>query len=118
MGKHTIRMSLSIVLSGKNVRKTYIGRSTLEMGVDSAIISFNFGASRLLDAFKEYGLQDALYTNTFCRKKDISRIKESCQKESDKGKSSRKRLRAVRKGFGDKEKEREGVVYGPGISDS
>ena len=77
------------------------------MGVDSAIISFNFGASRLLDVFKEYGLQDTLYTNTFCRKKDISRIKESCRKESDKGKSSRKRLRAIRKAFGDKEKERE-----------
>ena len=59
-----------------------VGRSTLEMGVDSAIISFNFGASRLLDVFKEYGLQDALYTNTFCRKKDISRINESCRKES------------------------------------
>ena len=83
------------------------------MGVDSAIISFNFGASRLLDVFKEYGLQDTLYINTFCRKKDISRIKES-----DKGKSSRKRLRAVRKGFGDKEKEGEGVVYGPCICDS
>ena len=66
----------------------------------------------------KYGLQDTLYTNTFCRKKDISRIKESCRKESYKGKSSRKRLRAVRKGFGDKEKEREVVVYGPGICDS
>ena len=61
---------LSMVSSGKNVRKTYVSRSTLEMGVDSAIVSFNFGASRLLDVFKEYGLQDTLYTNIFCRKKD------------------------------------------------
>ena len=64
------------------------------MDVDSAIISFNFDASRLLDVFKGYGLQNGLYTNTFCRKKDIYRSKESCRKESDKGKSSRKRLRA------------------------
>ena len=83
MEKHRIRMSLSMMLSGKNVRNTYVGRSTSETGVDSAIISFNFGASRLLDVFKEYGLQDTLYTNTFRRKKDISRIKESCRNESD-----------------------------------
>ena len=75
------------------------------MGVDSAIISFNFGARRLLDVFREYGLQDALYTNTFCRKKDKSRIKESGRKESDKGKSSRKRMGAVRKGFGTRKKK-------------
>ena len=109
--------SVNGVIWKKCPKDIYVGRSTLEMGVDSAIISFNFGAIRLLDVFKEYGLPDALHTNTFCRKKDISRIKESCRKESDKGKSSRKRLRAVRKGFGDKEKEREGVVYGPGICD-
>ena len=42
----------------KNVRKSYVGRSTLEMGVDSAVISFNFGASRLLDVLKEYGLKE------------------------------------------------------------
>ena len=69
-------------LEKKCPKDKYVGRSTLEMGVDSAIISFNFGESRLLDVFKEYGLQDALYTNTFCRKMGISRIKESCQKES------------------------------------
>ena len=94
-----------------------LGTLHWKMGVDSEVIGFNFGASRLLDVLKEYGLQHVLYTKIFCRKKDISIIKESCRKESDKGKASRKRLRAVRKGFGDKEKEREGVVYGPGICD-
>ena len=43
-----------MVLSGENVRKTF---------------SFNFGASRLLEVFKKYYLQDALYTNTFYRKR-------------------------------------------------
>ena len=65
----------------------YIG-----MGVDSAIISFNFGANRLLGVLKEYGF---VYRH----------------------KASRERLRTVRKGFGDKEKGREGVVYAPGICD-
>ena len=61
----------------------YVGRSTLEIGVNSPVISYNFGASRLLYVLKEYGLQYALYTNTFCRKKEISRIKESCWKERE-----------------------------------
>ena len=53
MEKYRIRKSLSMV-SGKNVLKIYVGRcSTLEMRVDSPIISFNFVASRLLDVFKE-----------------------------------------------------------------
>ena len=51
-------------------------------------------------------------------KKDESRIKESSRKASEQGKTSRKRLRAKRKGFGDKEEEREGVVYGYGICDT
>ena len=97
--------SVNGVIWKKCPKDIYVGRSTLEMGVDSAIISFNFGARRLLDVFREYGLQDALYTNTFCRKKDKSRIKESCRKKSDKGKSSRKRLRAVRKRFGTRKKK-------------
>ena len=88
------------------------------MGVDSAVISFNFGASRLLDVMKKYGFQDALYTETFCRTKDIPRkINDSCLKEV-KDKASRKRLRAVLKVFGDKEQEREGFLYGVGICDT
>ena len=95
------------VIWKKCPKDIYVGRSTLEMGVDSAVFNFNFGGSHLFDVLKEYGFQNALYTYTLCRKKDISRIKGSCRKESDKGKASQKRLRAVREGFGDKEIERE-----------
>ena len=49
---------------------------------------------------------------------DISRITECNRKASVKGKSNRKRLRAVRKGFTDKSKEKEGLVYGAGICDN
>ena len=37
------------------------------------------------------------------------------RKSTNATKLSRKRLRAVRKGFGDKDREREGKTYGPGL---
>ena len=37
------------------------------------------------------------------------------RKSSDRTKQSRKRLRALRKGFSDKDIEKEGLTYGPGM---
>ena len=95
------------------------------MGVDSAVINFNAGLSRVLDVVEDYGLGKGEFATTgynpatmFCRKKDDSRIKECNRKASDKGKTSRKRLRAIRKGFADKVKEKEVLVYGSGICDT
>ena len=45
----------------------------------------------------------------------MNRIKEMNRKSSDCAKHSRKKHRAIRKGFNDKEKEKEGVTYGPGM---
>ena len=104
--------SLNGVIWKKCPKDVYVGRTTLEMGVHSAIISSNCGASSILDVTREYGLQDGAYVDKFCHKKDELRVKESNHKVCEKGKSARKRLRAVRKGFGDKDKEKEGVVYG------
>ena len=68
------------------------------MDVDSAVINFNAGLSRVLYVVKDYGLRKGEFATMFCRKKDDSRIKECNRKASDKGKSSRKRLRAISKG--------------------
>ena len=107
--------SLNGVIWKKFPKDVYVGRTTLEMGIDSAVINFNDGASSILNVMKEYGLQDGHYASTFCGKKDEGRIKECFRKQSEKGKASRKRHRAIRKGFGDKDKENEGLVYGAGI---
>ena len=110
--------SLNGLIWKKCPKDVYVGRTTLEMGVDSAVINFNAGSSRIIDVMKEYGIQDGYYTNVFCCKKDEERIKECNRKHGEKGKASRKRHRAIRKGFGDKEKEKEGVVYGAGMCDT
>ena len=74
------------------------------MGVDSAVINFNAGLSHVLDVVEDNDLRKGEFATMFCRKKDDSRIKECNRKASDKGKSSRKRLRAIRKVFADKVK--------------
>ena len=45
---------------------------------------------------------------TACKKKDKSKISIMAHKSSDSVKKRRKKLRAIRKGFCDKEKEEEG----------
>jgi hypothetical protein len=47
--------------------------------------------------------------------RDTRRIYEMDRKSSDKTKKSRKRHRAVRKGFGDKDRVSEGLTYGSGM---
>ena len=47
--------------------------------------------------------------------RDTKRIKEMDRKSTDHTKRSRKRHRAVRKGFADKERANKGHSYGPGM---
>ena len=47
--------------------------------------------------------------------RDTNRIKEMDRKSSDHTKKSRKRHRAARKGFGGKERVKEGLTYVPGM---
>ena len=85
--------SLNGVIWKKCPKDIYVFRTTLEIGVDSAIINFNSGATRVIDVMKDYGLAQVYYTKKFCTKKDSVRIKESMRKESVKSKTSRKRLK-------------------------
>ena len=62
--------SLAIIHYWKNVSlerlrimSLYVGHTTLGMGIASAVINFNAGASCVLNVMKEYGIQDGHYTN-------------------------------------------------------
>ena len=71
------------VIWKKCPKEVYVRRTTLEMGVDSAVINFNDGANRIPAVIKDYGLREGEFTNIFCMKKDESRIKERNRKESE-----------------------------------
>ena len=48
------------------------------------------------------------------RRQDVRRIKDSQRNASDLGKQRRKKLRSIRRGYEDAEKEQEEEVYKPG----
>ena len=93
----------------------FVGFHTLQMGVCSAIIGFNDGISGVLDVMINYGLTLGSYCEIFCDRKDNKRVKDMNRKSTDNVKHERKKRRAIRKGFGDKDIEKEGDVYGLGI---
>ena len=107
--------SLNGVIWKRCPEDIYVGRTTLTMGVASAVISFNDGAYGIQNVLKEYGMEVGRYCSDFCMSRDSKRIKEMAPKSSDRTKMSGKRDRAVRKGFWDEERVREGPTYGPGM---
>ena len=88
--------------------EVFVGRSTLEMAANSAIINYNDGFHRMKDVLIELGLQVSQNFLDNSIRKDKQIVLQSLIKSLEKGKKRRKRLRAVRKGFIDREREEEG----------
>ena len=86
----------------------YVGKTTLEMATNSAVIHFNEGFLRLRDVFKQLKLPVNKYMIDGAKRKDAKRVKNSTKVSSETGKRQRKKLRARRKGFTDEETELEG----------
>ena len=59
---------------------SYVGAYALEMGVCSAIMNFNSGACRMLDAIKHLQLRLGKYTKDFVAKTDVKRINKMKRK--------------------------------------
>ena len=95
-------------------KAVFVGRNVLEMGVCSAILNFNSGSSTMIEIITLLGLNPGYFTNVFCEKKDEIRISKMKRKMSDEGLRDRKRKRAIKKGYIDKDKANEGKVYSCG----
>ena len=107
--------SINGVIWKRCPKDVFVGRGTLELGVSSAVISFNDGVTGILDIFKLINITPGVFTKEYCKQKDKERIFVMEQKSSDTVKHRRKQLRAQRKGFSDATEEKEGVVYGAGL---
>ena len=86
-----------------------------QIGVSSAVLSFNSGSHGLLDVFRQLNIVVGCFTKMFCVKSDMVRIKKMKRKMSAEGKRIRKRKRAQRKGFARRYEEKEGEVYASGL---
>ena len=72
------------------------------MGICSAFIHFNSGASRMLEILELLDLEHGYYTLNFYGKKDSTRIQKIKRKITVEGKLDRKYKRAKRKNFQDR----------------
>ena len=87
----------------------FVSKKILEIGVSSATIEFNDGGNGLKPVFNDLGLNSGYFIKKGLNKKHNLRIRQSVRKSCDRGKVSRKRLRAITKNWTDKENQAEGV---------
>ena len=100
--------SLNAFIWKKCPKNVYVSRNIIEIGVASAVLEFNNGTQGIKKVYENAGLHFGKFITAACKKKDKSRISIMTHKSSDSVKKRRKKLRAIRKGFCDKEKEEEG----------
>ena len=82
----------------------------IEIGTASAVINFNDEAEGICNVLLKMGMIDGI------RRKDVRHIKDSQRNASDSGKQRRGKLRSIKRGYEDAEKEQEEEVYKPGAS--
>eukprot|EP00112_Aurelia_sp_Birch-Aquarium-sp1_P011533 Seg2424.2 transcript_id=Seg2424.2/GoldUCD/mRNA.D3Y31 product="hypothetical protein" protein_id=Seg2424.2/GoldUCD/D3Y31 len=96
------------VLWNKCPKEVFVGKTILELATNSAVIHFNEGFLRLKDVFKFLKLPVNKYMIDCAKRKDAKRVQNATKVSSETGKRQRKKIRAKRKGFTDKETELEG----------
>ena len=88
-------------------KEIFVSRKLLEIGICSAVIEFNDGKSGLTPIIQVLGLHVSKFMLSAFRKRDTDRIKNIQRKSLTKAIKMKRKLRAIRKGFLDKEKEND-----------
>ena len=104
--------AINNVIWTKCPKSVYVGRSVLEMGTNSAVLEFNEGSSGVSSVFQHFGITNGYSFNLLSEKRDRERVAKSSKKTNKEGKQKRKTIRAVKKGYIDKEKDKD--CYMPG----
>ena len=106
--------ALNATILARYPENIFVGRRTLEMEVNSAILNFNDGSKGLLYVLNYFDLSEAVTINKGVTR-DTARVKQAIRKSSEQHKKRRKILRSMKKGCLDKEKEKEKTgSYVPG----
>ena len=106
--------SINNIIWNKCPKNTYVSRKIIEIAVDSASLEFNDGATGLYGVLKGCGIKYGWFMDLATKRKDGIRVRNMELKSSKAGLNRRTKLRAIRKGFVDVEKELEGETYASG----
>ena len=94
-------------------KQPFVGRLILELAAFSAVIHYD-GFLGLSSVFKERKITIGTFFLTAAERKVRKRVAGCTKKSSEEGKLRRKKLRAIRKGHLDKEKEAGDDSYSTG----
>ena len=100
--------AINNVIWTKCPKSVYVGRSVLEMETNSAVLEFNEGSFWCKFCFPTFWYS----FNLLSENRDRERVAKSSKKTNKEGKQKRKTIRAVKKGYIDKEKDKD--CYMPG----
>ena len=107
--------SLNNMIWLKCPKRVFVKRSTLEMGVNAAVLDFNEGAKGLSRVLQQYCIDIGVFMLDGSDKRNKVRVQSMKRKAMEKTRKRRKQLRSIKKGFIDAEKEKESsVAYKPG----
>ena len=87
-------------------KNIFIGRRTFELSLNSAVLHYNDGSNGMQAVLNYFGLNGKA-TVVKSIERDRRCVEKIMKKSSEIGKKQRKKLRAIKKGYLDKEKENE-----------
>ena len=106
--------ALHSIIWQKCPKQVYSSRLVIEIGTASAVINFNDGAKGICNVLLKMGMNPGNNMIDGIRRKDVRCIKDSQRNASDSRKQRRRKLRSIKRGYEDAEKEQEEEVYKPG----
>eukprot|EP00112_Aurelia_sp_Birch-Aquarium-sp1_P019844 Seg4999.1 transcript_id=Seg4999.1/GoldUCD/mRNA.D3Y31 product="hypothetical protein" protein_id=Seg4999.1/GoldUCD/D3Y31 len=107
-----VNEALHGVLWSKCPKETFNARPIVEIAASSAVVNFNDGSKGIEEVMKRLGIAPGRFMARAGRRKDLKRLDDSIRRSSEKGKKRRKKLRAVKKGFEDKEEQQDSYKAG------
>ena len=95
-------------------KKIYQGKKVVELCTASAVATYNDGLSSVARVLKRLGIVPGYHTTAGILKADKARLIVARRQTAEQGKLRRKKLRAIKKGLWDLNKEKEGPIYESG----
>ena len=109
-----VNVSFNGIVWTRCPKRVYVNRKTLEIGVYSAILEFNEGKSGIERVMELVGLEIGSQQATQNLNAQKRHLRTTSRKSAEPAKKRRTTLRAERKNWSDKNKEKEGNVYEAG----
>ena len=106
--------SLNQLIWKRCPKDVFVERTALAIGVSSAVLCFNDGEMFLEKVFFKFNMEPGSNLRSYCANRDAARVAKMENQCSTPVKARRKKLRAIRKGFTDRDEVKEGNVYGSG----